>query len=90
MKTTIFTESIWGNGHGTRLGRELMESQDIKPGKPLQATVAVNASQDPKALSQRFFLQDKLVVFDPLAYGGEVMQDTPQGVEFLGRIDCAK
>lgn len=90
MKNTIFTESIRGNGHGMRLGRELMESQDIKPGTPLQATVAVNASQDPIALSQHSYLQDKFFVLDPLVHGGEVMQDTPQGEEFWGRIDCAK
>jgi hypothetical protein len=36
----------------------------------------------PLALNQHPSLQDKLAAFDPLAHGGEVMQDPPQGVEF--------
>jgi hypothetical protein len=37
--------------------------------------------KQPLALNQPPSLQDKLAAFDPLAHGGEVMQDPPQGVE---------
>jgi hypothetical protein len=36
----------------------------------------------PLTLSLLPSLQDKLAAFDPVVHGGEVMQDTPQGVEF--------
>ena len=82
MKTTALTISTWGNSHGIRISRELMQSLGITPGTPLQATVVGKGCLELRAVPQRPSLQDKLAAFDPLVHGGEVMQDAPQGVEF--------
>ena len=82
MKTTALTISTWGNSHGIRLSRELMQSLGITPGTPLQATIVAKGCLELRAVPQRPSLQDKLAAFDPLVHGGEVMQDVPQGAEF--------
>ena len=82
MKTTALTISTWGNSHGIRLSRELMQSLGITPGTPLQATVVAKGCLELRAVPQRPSLQDKLAAFDPQIHGGEVMSDAPQGVEF--------
>ena len=82
MKTTALTISTWGNSHGIRLSRELMQSLGISPGTPLQATVVAKGCLELRAVPKRPSLQDKLAAFDPQVHGGEVMSDGPQGVEF--------
>jgi antitoxin MazE len=82
MKTTALTISTWGNSHGIRLSRELMQSLGITPGTPLQATVVAKGCLELRAVPQRPSLQDKLAAFDPQVHSGEVMSDAPQGVEF--------
>ena len=82
MKTTALTTSTWGNSHGIRLSRELMQKLGITPGTPLQATVVAKGRLELRAVPQRPSLQDKLAAFDPQVHGGEVMQDAPQGAEF--------
>ena len=82
MKTTALTISTWGNSHGIRLSRELMQKLGITPGTPLQATVVAKGRLELRAVPQRPSLQDKLAAFDPQVHGGEVMQDAPQGAEF--------
>lgn len=82
MKTTALTISTWGNSHGIRLSRELMQSLGITPGTPLQATVVAKGCLELRAVTQRPSLQDKLAAFDPQLHGGEVMSDAPQGLEF--------
>jgi antitoxin MazE len=89
MKTTALTISTWGNSHGIRLSRELMQTLGITPGTPLQATVVSKGCLELRAVPQRPSLQDKLAAFDPRVHGGEVMQDAPQGMEFgadAGRV----
>ena len=90
MKTTALTISTWGNSHGIRLSRELMQSLGITPGTPLQATVVAKGRLERRAVPQRPSLQDKLAAFDPLVHGGEVMQDAPQGAEFGADAGRAK
>ena len=82
MKTTAITISAWGNSHGIRLSRELMQSLGITPDTALQATVLAKGCLELRAVNQRSSLQDKLAAFDPQVHGGEVMQDAPQGYEF--------
>ena len=82
MKTTALTISSWGNSHGIRLSRELMQSLGITPGTPLQATVVAKGCLELRAVPLRLSLQDKLAAVDPQIHGGEVMPDAPQGVEF--------
>ena len=82
MKTTAITISSWGNSHGIRLSRELMQSLGITPDTPLQATVLAKGCLELRAVNQRSSLQDKLAAFDPQVHGGEVMQDAPLGSEF--------
>jgi antitoxin MazE len=82
MKTTSLTISTWGNSHGIRLSRELMQKLGITPGTPLEATVLAKGRLELRAVPQRPSLQDKLAAFDPQVHGGEVMQDAPQGTEF--------
>jgi antitoxin MazE len=82
MKSTALTISAWGNSHGIRLSRELMQKLGITPGTPLQATVVAKGRLELRAVPQRPSLQDKLAAFDPQVHGGELMQDAPQGTEF--------
>ena len=82
MKTTALTISTWGNSHGIRLSRELMQKLGITPGTPLQATVVAKGRLELRAVPQRPSLQDKLAAVDPQVHGGELMQDAPQGAEF--------
>lgn len=90
MKTTALTISTWGNSHGIRLSRELMQSLGITPGTPLLATVVAKGCLELRAVPQRPSLQDKLAAFDPQVHGGEVMPDRPQGVEFGGDAEGDK
>jgi len=90
MKTTALTISTWGNSHGIRLSRELMQKLGITPGTPLQATVVAKGRLELRAVPQRPSLQDKLAAFDPLVHGGELMQDAPQGMEFGADTGRAK
>ncbi|WP_295553068.1 hypothetical protein [Limnohabitans sp. Rim8] len=90
MKTTALTISTWGNSHGIRLSRELMQSLGITPGTPLLATVVAKGCLELRAVPQRPSLQDKLAAFDPQVHGGEVMPDGPQGVEFGGDAEGVK
>jgi antitoxin MazE len=82
MKTTAITISAWGNSHGIRLSRELMQSLGITPDTALQATVLAKGCLELRAVNPRPSLKDKLAAFDPQVHGGEVMQDAPQGYEF--------
>lgn len=90
MKTTALTISTWGNSHGIRLSRELMQTLGITPGTPLQATVVSKGCLELRAVPQRPSLQDKLAAFDPLVHVGELMQDAPQGMEFGADTGRAK
>jgi len=82
MKSTAITLSAWGNSHGIRLSRELMQSLGITPDTALQATVLAKGCLELRAVNPRPSLKDKLAAFDPQVHGGEVMQDAPQGYEF--------
>lgn len=82
MKTASLTISAWGNSHGIRLSRELMNTLGITPDTPLQATVLAKGRLELRAVPSRPSLADKLAAFDPKVHGGEVLQDAPRGAEF--------
>ena len=89
MKTTAITISAWGNSHGIRLSRELMQSLGITPDTPLQATVLAKGCLELRAVNPRASLQDKLAAFDPQLHGGVFMQDAPLGSEFGAEFGTA-
>ncbi len=82
MTTTILSISPWGNSHGIRLSRRLMQTMGIEPGAKLQARVIGSGKLEIVAKSQRLSLAAKLKAFDPAIHGGELMADEPVGVEF--------
>lgn len=82
MKTAALTISAWGNSHGIRISRELMQAMGISPETPLQATVLGKGCLELRAAQQRPSLAQKLDAFDPKLHGGELMQDFPEGAEF--------
>ena len=82
MSTTILAISSWGNSHGIRLSRELMQSQGITPQTALQARVVGKGQLELTAAPVRPSLAEKLKAFDPAVHGGELMVDAPVGAEF--------
>ena len=90
MTASSLTIAAWGNSHGIRLSRELMQSLGITPGTPLLATVVGKGCLELRAVPQRPSLHDKLAAFDPQIHGGEVMPDAPQGVEFAAGAEGLK
>ena len=82
MQTTILTISSWGNSHGIRLSRELMQSLGITPQTALQARVLGKGQLELTVAPVRRSLAEKLKAFDPALHGGELMVDAPLGAEF--------
>ena len=82
MSTTILTISSWGNSHGIRLSRELMQALDITPQTALQARVVGKGQLELTVAPVRPSLADKLKAFDPAVHGGELLANAPVGAEF--------
>jgi antitoxin MazE len=82
MSTTILTISSWGNSHGIRLSRELMQALGITPQTALQARVVGKGQLELTVAPVRPSLADKLKAFDPAVHGGELLADAPVGAEF--------
>ena len=82
MKTLPLTISAWGNSHGIRLSRELMNALGITPETPLEACVLAKGRLELRAMKSRPSLTEKLAAYDPAVHGGELMQDEPRGAEF--------
>ncbi len=85
MNSTILTISAWGNSHGIRLSRELMQAMQITPDTPLQVQVVAPGRLEVRATSTRRTLAQKLKAYDPAVHGGELMADRPRGAEFGAR-----
>jgi antitoxin MazE len=84
MKHTLAISS-WGNSHGVRLSRSLMESAGIAPGAELEAVVVGPGRLELRAKAARPSLAQKLKRFDAAVHGGELMAGVPAGVEFGAR-----
>ncbi len=82
MPATILTISPWGNSHGIRLSRELMQSLGVTPQTALQARVVGKGQLELTVAPMRRSLAEKLAAFDPALHGGEVLVDAPVGAEF--------
>ncbi len=75
----------WGNSHGIRLSRQLMQSLDISPGTPLEVHVVGKGRLELVAQPAKKTLAQKLKAYDRKLHGGEVMADAPVGGEFGAR-----
>ena len=85
MNATILTISAWGNSHGIRLTRELMQAMQITPDTPLEVKVIAPGRLEVRARTTKRTLAQKLKHYDPAVHGGEIMPDMPVGAEFGGR-----
>lgn len=83
MNTITITP--WGNSHGIRLSRQLMQSLGISPDTPLEVHVLGKGRLELVAQPVKKSLAQKLKAYDPKLHGGEVMADTPVGNEFGAR-----
>jgi antitoxin component of MazEF toxin-antitoxin module len=75
----------WGNSHGIRLSRQLMQSLGVTPDTPLQVNVLGKGRLELVAKPLRTTLAQKLKTYDPTLHGGELMADMPVGSEFGAR-----
>jgi antitoxin MazE len=74
--------SPWGNSHGLRLSRELMQAMGITPETELEVTRVAQGRLELRAKVKRKTLAQKLKAFDPALHGGELCADAPVGAEF--------
>ena len=82
MNTATLNISPWGNSHGIRLSRELMQAMGITPEVKLEARITGEGRLELRAKGRRRSLAAKLKAFDPAVHGGELMVDVPVGAEF--------
>jgi antitoxin MazE len=75
----------WGNSHGIRLSRQLMQAMGVSPDTPLQVNVLSKGRLELIAKPVRPTLAQKLKAYDPALHGGELMADSPVGTEFGAR-----
>jgi antitoxin MazE len=85
MNATTLTITPWGNSHGIRLSRELMQALNVSADTKLQARVVAKGQLELRAAPARKSLAAKLKAFDPALHGGELMADAPVGAEFGAR-----
>lgn len=85
MSTTHLTISAWGNSHGIRLTRELMQAMQITPNTPLEVKVIAPGRLEVRAQTKKATLAQKLKRYDPALHGGEIMPDMPVGAEYGAR-----
>lgn len=85
MSATILSISAWGNSHGIRLSRELMQAMHITPDTPLQVEVIEPGRLELRVVPTKRTLAQKLKAYDPAIHGGEVMADVAVGAEFGAR-----
>lgn len=85
MNATTLSISPWGNSHGIRLSRELMQAMHITPDTPLQVQVIEPGRLELRVKPKKLTLAQKLKAYDPAIHGGEMMADMPVGAEFGAR-----
>ena len=85
MNGTTLSISPWGNSHGIRLSRELMQAMQITPDTPLQVQVIEPGRLELRVKPVKRTLAQKLKAYDPAVHGGELMADLPVGAEFGAR-----
>lgn len=85
MTTNQLTISAWGNSHGIRLSRELMQAMQITPETSLQVAVVEPGRLELRVAPRKQTLAQKLKAYDPAVHGGELMADAAVGAEFGAR-----
>lgn len=85
MNATTLSISAWGNSHGIRLSRELMQAMHITPDTPLQVEVIEPGRLELRVVPTKRTLAQKLKAYDPAIHGGELMSDAAVGAEFGAR-----
>lgn len=71
--------STWGNGLAFRITKPMAKAAGVLNGSPVRVSVKpgriiIESETEPT-------LEDMLAKFDPARHGGEVMADSPRGVE---------
>ncbi|MBC7549202.1 MAG: PbsX family transcriptional regulator [Polaromonas sp.] len=82
MNVTTVSISPWGNSHGIRLSRELMQAMHITPDTPLQVQVIAPGRLELRVKPKTLTLAQKLKAYDPAIHGGELMAGAAVGAEF--------
>jgi antitoxin MazE len=82
MNDATLSITPWGNSHGIRLSRDLMQSMGITPDTPLEAHVIAKGRLELRAKTTKLTLAQKLKAYDPALHGGELMADSAVGAEF--------
>ena len=82
MNATTISISPWGNSHGIRLSRELMQAMHITPDAQLQVQVIAPGRLELRVKPKTLTLAQKLKAYDPAIHGGEMMADVAVGAEF--------
>ena len=82
---TILSITSWGNSHGIRLSRQLMQTMGITPDTPLQVNLVSKGRLELVAKPTRQTLAQKLKAYDPTVHGGEIMDAGAVGAEFGAR-----
>ena len=85
MNTSPISITPWGNSHGIRLSRDLMQALGITPDTPLEAHILAKGRLELRVKAQGRTLAQKLKAYDPAVHGGELMADEPVGAEFGAR-----
>lgn len=83
MNTLSITS--WGNSHGIRLSRQLMQAMGVSPDTPLQVNVVSKGRLELVAKPARQTLAQKLRAYEPAIHGGEIMDGGAVGAEFGAR-----
>jgi antitoxin MazE len=86
MTTSSVSITPWGNSHGIRLSRDLMQELGITPDTPLEARVIAKGRLELRAKTAHQTMAQKLKAYDPAVHGGELMADAPVGAEFGARL----
>ena len=85
MSNVTISISPWGNSHGIRLSRELMQAMHVTPDTPLQVQVVAPGRLELRAVPKTLTLAQKLKAYDPQVHGGELMAAAAVGAEFGAR-----
>jgi antitoxin MazE len=79
MSTTLSQISTWGNGLALRITKPMAKAAGVVEGSQVRVNVklgriVIESETEPT-------LEHMLAMFDPERHGGEVMADSPRGVE---------
>ena len=79
MISFISQISAWGNGLAFRITKPMAKSAGVSNGSSVR--VSVKPGRIVIESNSELTLEHMLAAFDPVRHGGEVMADSPRGVE---------